>query len=271
MRKESGNALKLISPSISSSDASSEEILLAARIYKELAMTNKAVLCYKDLLTSDYSYSSYLHLSDCFVALSMTDSASEYLKLMIKAYPDSILPYKQLIALSDLKKDSSLAEFVFENIGKTELVDKNLFEYIGIYLFKSDRYKESASFYKGILGIDAKYGSKESVQSFFFSGDYSNALKSINNYLPQSTQDTIFGSKFKGAVLFKLSMYDSSEYYYEKAFDMNDKDTLLAQNLANVYRKNMKDMKLMDLIDHIGSYNKSFSTKLLDKYFSTKE
>jgi len=271
MKKESGNALKLISPSISSQDASSEEILLAARIYKELAMTDKAVLCYKDLLTSDYSYSAYLHLSDCFVALSMADSASEYLKLMIKAYPDSILPYKQLLALSDLKNDSTSAEFVFENIGKTELVDRHLFEYIGIYLFKSDRYRESASFYKGILNIDDKYGSKESVQSFFFSGDYPNALKSINNYLPQSAKDTLFENKFKGAVLFKLLMYDSSEYYYEKAFDMNDKDTLLAQNLANVYRKNKKDMKLMDLIDHIGSYNKPFSTNLMNKYFNVQE
>lgn len=270
-RNEAGSAIKLISPVLSSPDALPEEILLCAKIYRVLKMTDKAAECYIDLTSTDYAYSSYLLASDCYVDMSMPDSASSLLLKMTKSFPDSSEPYLKLLALADAAGDTETAFIAFDRIAESELNNLRLYEYAGLYLFKIDRYKESSSFYKGIISMDSLYSSREAVQSFVFSGNYSDALVSLRRYINSNPQDTSFIYKYGGTVFFKNAMFDSSEAYYEKAFDINDRDTLLAANLANVYRRNKKDMKLMDLIDYIAKYNKPFADKLMGKYFGSNE
>ena len=86
-----------------------------------------------------------------------------------------------------------------------------------------------------------------------------------------TASDSFFVYKFYGLNFYKQSIMDSSEFYFEKAFCINDTDTNLIKNLANLYYTNQKSIKLTELIESIKENYPDLYDNLYSKYFKKQE
>jgi len=190
---------------------------------------------------------------------------------LIKHYPDSTSPYHKFMAIAFKQNNSVLFDSLYIKIITNGIKDSSLLDNCAFQLFKNDKYNESSSLYKILFENRPDYFNKESVQAFFFMKDFTMTKSILNRFQMNTASDSFFVYKFYGLNFYKQSIMDSSEFYFEKAFCINDTDTNLIKNLANLYYTNQKSIKLTELIESIKENYPDLYDNLYSKYFKKQE
>jgi hypothetical protein len=256
---------------LSLKNVKNEDYLLAGRIYsdaKNYIASNKAF--YK-IAASPYRYYALHHITDNYFAMEIFDSASFILDSLIKYYPDSISAYSKILAIASKKKDASILDSLYAKIKINNISDSTLLDNFAYQLFKYDKYTEASAVYKTLYDSFENFANKESVQTFFFTKNYAMSKSLINRFNMKNRSDSLFVYKYNAMIFYKENKPDSSEYYFERAFYMNDSDTIMIKNLSNVYYINQKIVKLSELIENLKDKYPSLYEALNSKYFPKQE
>ncbi|MDD3804362.1 MAG: hypothetical protein PHW02_08280 [bacterium] len=248
-----------------------EDYLLAGRIYSDAKNYIAANKSYMKLINSPYRYYSLHKLSDNYFALGFYDSTLTMLDSLVKHYPDSVSAYNKMLALFAKNRDIALLNKVYERSTKADISDSIFLVNCAGELFKCDSLTQASKLYAKLYEKSPSFSSKEYVQTLFFLKDYASSKKILSLYPMKSASDSLFVYKYYGLVFFKTNQTDSSEFYFERAYLLNDKDANLIKNLANAYYLNQKMVKLTELTETIKSSFPALSDSLSDKYFKKTE
>ncbi|MGE3062784.1 MAG: hypothetical protein AB7T10_04040 [bacterium] len=264
-------AVSYLTQLLSLKEPKNEDYLLAGKIYtasKNYIAANKS---YLKLIASPYRYYSLHKLSDNYFTIESYDSTLVMLDSLVKHYPDSVSPYGKMLAVFSKTKSEALLESLFIRISKNNISDSTLLDNLSQQLFKYDKFNQAIELYERLSEKYPAYCSKEFIQSYFFIKDYESSQKILSVYPLKTKVDSLFVFKYSGLNFFKQGKMDSSEFYFERAYLLNDKDTILIKNLANAYSINQKMIKLTELVESIKETFPVLSEALKSKYFKIQE
>lgn len=239
---------------------------LSGKIFSGLKKYEQSNKIFKNLLNSEYDFYALNSIIDNFYEENFYDSAKSYCLNALKSYPDSMIILKKLINIYNRTKDFSILLNLDSTLTNTEKYDQEIFENLGREFFKIDSLNLSKKYYDKILEKNPKYFSKESVQNYILLNELDTSEKIISRMDLKNFTDSIFFLKFKGIIKYKKNENDSSEFYFEKLYLLNDKDTTNIKYLTTIYSKNKKFLKLSDLIESIKHVYPELYERLKAKY-----
>lgn len=241
-------------------------IFLSAKIFNGLKKFDESNNIYKNLLNSEYDFYALNGIIDNYYEKNSYDSSEIFLIKGLNEYPDSFIFFKKIFNLFSKTKNFSLLFKLDSLLEKRNIYDQKIFEDLGREFFKNDSLKLSKKYYDKILEKNPIYFSKESVQNYILLNELDTSEKIISRMDLKNLTDSIFFFKFKGIIKYKKNQNDSSEFYFEKLYLLNDKDTSNIKYLATIYSKNKKFLKLSDLLESIKDVYPELYERLKAKY-----
>ncbi|MEO0236930.1 MAG: hypothetical protein ABIN35_01685 [candidate division WOR-3 bacterium] len=255
-----------ISQVLNIDEKNQKHIFLAAEIFHKLKKYDKSNNYFKKLLNTEYDFYALNRIIDNFYEKNFYDSVEVYCFNTLKGYPDSLIVLKKLLNLYNRTKNFPLLLKMDSILTNIEKYDQEIFENLGREFFKSDSLNLSKKYYDKILEKNQKYFSKESVQNYILLNELDISEKIISRMDLKNFNDSIFFFKFKGIIKYKKNENDSSEFYFEKLYLLNDKDTTNIKYLTTIYSKNKKFLKLSDLIQSIKDVYPDLYERLKARY-----
>ncbi len=186
--------------------------------------------------------------------------------MALNKYPDSILTVKKFFNLYLKTKNFSVIFKIDTILEKNKIFDEELFENIGREFFIVDSLNLSKKYYDRLIEKNKNYFSKESVQNYILLNELEKSENIISNMVLKNLSDSTFFLKFKGIIKYKKDENDSAEFYFEKLYSLNDKDTTNIKYLASIFNRNKKFLKLSDLIESIKDSYPDLYERLKSKY-----
>lgn len=238
----------------------------AGKIFSKSKKYDQSNFYFKKLIDSEYDFYSLNGIIDNYLSKNTIDSFEIFCNMALNKYPDSILTVKKFFNLYLKTKSFSVIFKIDTILEKNKIFDEELFENIGREFFIVDSLTLSKKYYDRLIEKNKNYFSKESVQNYILLNELEKSENIISNMVLKNLSDSTFFLKFKGIIKYKKDENDSAEFYFEKLYILNDKDTTNIKYLASIFNRNKKFLKLSDLIESIKDSYPDLYERLKSKY-----